>query len=475
MRTRNRPSCHALLYIVLRHCQLQEGEGHGTPPEHSIPERHPATPPSAASSFLVAFALPPLASSTSTAFCFLHLLPPLRCTCVHNAKGRIHGKKTLPGTCAPHVSAHPKHEVECLLRPGVDTNEARHPCRHCHKRFSRTDLLRKHEKTHSARTLSEALLHTQHATTASASPESILTPQIAQTASALETPPFSTTVMEDLGADDTLSFDLSGNREPGHDYGQSLFDFDLAWTFDFLDRNDESQVGFSEPLGDASTTAQGRSIADGRHDMISVEGVLPPPAPNSLINASSLDEDEVTQVFTSSSGTSLRISDVSDELRESLLDVMIPDSHTSSGILDHERQAFPGGRCLQYFLLLYIRLVHPRFPAIHLPTFSQSKTPAVVLMAMMLAGSCHSVSNANRFCYDHLDRCRDWLTAAREKNLKNVSMRNFTTRSWLILASVRQHRPYICAISMHIDRYLEWPTSIILQGRAGPRCPGPRL
>jgi hypothetical protein len=61
------------------------------------------------------------------------------------------------------------------------------------------------------------------------------------------------------------------------------------------------------------------------------------------------------------------------------------------------------------------------------------------LMAMMLAGSCHSVSDGDRFCREYLDRCRCWLTATREKDLKSVSTHHMQREPWLISCPARQH------------------------------------
>jgi hypothetical protein len=142
-----------------------------------------------------------------------------------------------------------------------------------------------------------------------------------------------------------------------------------------------------------------------------------------------LDEDEVNQVLALSSDALLRSSTVSDDLRSTLFDIVTSDSRDLVGAGSIQRQAFPESRSPQYFLLLYKQPVHPRFPAMYIPTFSTMSTPAVVLMAMMLAGSYHSASNGDRSCRQHLDRCRRFLTSTREKDLKKVSMCGIQSRS----------------------------------------------
>lgn len=230
--------------------------------------------------------------------------------------------------------------------------------------------------------------------------------------------PYHAPSTEDFGSFDTTSYDTSGMGGPGDEHGQGLFDFDLAWTFDFLNEDSRSHVELSAPQCDTVTATQ---EVDGTNDWsntIAHDGVPQPPLPDVHTQTSIPDDEEVDDMLRTWSDASLKASAIDEGLRSTLLNTV-----TSDDTIDHSRQGFPSCRSLQYFLLLYIRRVHPRFPAMHIPTFSTAKTPAIVLMAMMLAGSCHSVSTGDQFCREHLDQCRHWLNATREKDLKSVSIR----------------------------------------------------
>jgi hypothetical protein len=66
---------------------------------------------------------------------------------------------------------------------------------------------------------------------------------------------------------------------------------------------------------------------------------------------------------------------------------------------------FPPAEALDFFLRLYVRYIHPRFPVLHLPTFDIYNSPAILLVAMMFLGSSHSRTDRGRFSrlfYDHL-------------------------------------------------------------------------
>lgn len=223
---------------------------------------------------------------------------------------------------------------------------------------------------------------------------------------------------EDFASFDTPSYYTSGIDGPGDEHGQGLFDFDLAWTFDFLDKHDPSHAEFPAPQSDTAIATQDLDNAHDWPNTIPLEGVSQLPLPGGQAPTSILHEEEVNDMLKTCSDASLRASAINDDLRSTLLGIVTLDDRT-----DHPRQGFPSCRSLQYFLLLYVRRVHPRFPAMHIPTFSSAKTPAIVLMAMMLGGSCHSVSNGDRFCREYLDRCRHWLTVTREEDLKSVSTR----------------------------------------------------
>jgi hypothetical protein len=230
--------------------------------------------------------------------------------------------------------------------------------------------------------------------------------------------PYHAPSTEDFGSLDTTSYDTPGMGGPGDDHGQGLFDFDLAWTFDFLDKDGGSDVELPSPQRETVTATQEVDDTIDWSNAIAHDGVRQRSLPGVHTPTNIPDEDEVNDMLRTWSDASLMASAISEGLRSTLLDIVTSDDAT-----DHSVHGFPSCRSLQYFLLLYIRRVHPRFPAMHIPTFSTAKTPAIVLMAMMLAGSCHSASDGDRFCRGYLDRCRYWLTATRERDLKSVSTR----------------------------------------------------
>ena len=242
--------------------------------------------------------------------------------------------------------------------------------------------------------------------------------------------PYHAPTTEDFGCFDAQSYDNSGLDVPGDEHGQNLFDFDLAWTFDFLDSNDAPLVDV--PAKQIGTVATAQESDDANDWPNTVSRVSQHPLPNERAPTSNPDEEEVNNLLKTWSDASLKASAIDDDLRLTLLQIA-----TADGTTDHLLRDFPTCRSLQYFLLLYIRRVHPRFPAMHIPTFSTVKTPAIVLMAMILAGSCHSVSNGDQFCRAYLDPCRYWLTAAREKDLKSVSTFALPLESRLILCPAR--------------------------------------
>jgi hypothetical protein len=244
--------------------------------------------------------------------------------------------------------------------------------------------------------------------------------------------PFNAQTTEHLDSFDTLSYDTSAIGGLGDEHAQGLFDFDLAWTFDFLDTNSPCHVELPAQQIDTVTATQEIDDTNNWSGAIPHDGVPQPPLTDEHNPTSTLDDDEVNEMLKTWSDASLRPLTINDDLRSMLLDIVAMNSPD-----DCPHRAFPSCRSLQYFLLLYIRRVHPRFPAMHIPTFSTAKTPAIVLMAMMLAGSCHSVSNGDRFCREYLDRCRYWLTATREKDLKTVGTFALQPESQLILCSAR--------------------------------------
>jgi hypothetical protein len=69
-----------------------------------------------------------------------------------------------------------------------------------------------------------------------------MTPEFPLDVISSDVAPYQFSAMEELGNLDTpSSYDTSSICASGDDFGQGLFDFDLAWTFDFLN-DDAAQV-----------------------------------------------------------------------------------------------------------------------------------------------------------------------------------------------------------------------------------------
>ncbi|TVY37842.1 Early growth response protein 1 [Lachnellula occidentalis] len=96
---------------------------------------------------------------------------------------------------------------------------------------------------------------------------------------------------------------------------------------------------------------------------------------------------------------------------------------------------FPPTGVLDFFLRLYIRFIHPRFPVVHLPTFDIYRSPPLLLLAMMFLGSGHSRMDRGRFCrlfYDHLRIACFRMQELDEKYLRSAD--NILTYFLLCLA-----------------------------------------
>ncbi len=89
---------------------------------------------------------------------------------------------------------------------------------------------------------------------------------------------------------------------------------------------------------------------------------------------------------------------ISDSLRSILLSSLNEPNFLSgtSGPAISET-VFPPSQVLDYFLRLYVRYVHPRFPILHLPTFDPYKVNPLLVVAMMFLGSSHSRTDRGRF------------------------------------------------------------------------------
>ncbi|TVY67435.1 Zinc finger protein [Lachnellula suecica] len=127
---------------------------------------------------------------------------------------------------------------------------------------------------------------------------------------------------------------------------------------------------------------------------------------------------------------------IDEALRNTLLNAM-NGPHFSRNELRPEISdgIFPTTQVLDFFLRLYIKYVHPKFPVIHLPTFDIYSSPPLLLIAMMFLGSGHSRMDRGRFSrmfYDHLRSACVRMQEVDEKSLRSVD--NIFTYFLLCLA-----------------------------------------
>lgn len=115
---------------------------------------------------------------------------------------------------------------------------------------------------------------------------------------------------------------------------------------------------------------------------------------------------------------------VNDGLRSTLLDMLQIELPANSGdtvYVEINPSTFPPSEVLDYFLRLYFRHVHPRFPITHIPTFDIFASSPLLVLTMMFLGSCYSTADRGRYLRLFHNRARVASMRLHEIEEKHVS------------------------------------------------------
>ena len=350
----------------------------------------------------------------------------------------------------------------------------RHRCPVCQKHFSRSDLLKRHRKNHEndrARSNSEALTvpnnsnapNTSNPGTKQAGPtsgEQSVTRSEHQFSLSIDdqSSPRSLQFNDSRGEIglDAAPTNLQGSHfsavwdglityGDGDMSGLNLrsYDGDIAWTLDFA-KSHPSVESFPDDMLIVSN-GEGLDMSNipisinqdnpveveddetsEWPDRISRSGSPSQPAPRRTYQSPQywlkiVAEAEAAKSDFQSHQNYLYASGINSVIRNDLVTLLdLPLSTEASGGELHEG-ALPPKEILEFFLLLYFRHVHRRFPVIHRATFDPSTTAPVLLLAMLLVGSSHSKLNHGWFTKLFYKRSRIILMRKQEADNKFVS------------------------------------------------------
>ncbi|KAL4748227.1 fungal-specific transcription factor domain-containing protein [Aspergillus terricola var. indicus] len=319
----------------------------------------------------------------------------------------------------------------------LDKPRARFSCGVCAKRFTRSDILKRHLRLHRP-------TGDQQNGTSTTSPLQWPAAEHTRTEIQPHQAQHSEGPIHGLGVQAPYAEDYAPRADhvcaamtpsEGHDspmgysslwdraygvYGEGSFDADLAWilemappdcmTASMLATDDPSQPN-PLPIATAIPSRDGdmgpgnggysASFGDG-NSWPDVDGLPNPPgardAPGLVVPASDwwVDAHEISS-STQAGEERARHLTVDVAVRARLLASLQQESSAKNGLLAPEETQFPSVEILEHFLRLFFEHVHPRFPAIHRPTFATATAPPFLLLAMMLLGSSHSTSNRANF------------------------------------------------------------------------------
>lgn len=344
-----------------------------------------------------------------------------------------------------------------------DTKDAQYQCPQCRKRFTRSDLLRKHRKIHtrlahvssgqhistntedhdlsSGAAVSDADVHADSTTPISL--ESSDAPINPETNGSVQ----STQVISQVPTQLTMTGSQALNgiswNTGGPGYGEGLFDVDLEWTFAYILNDVGEPYSFTQPDNVACSLDSG--LGPGTSILPQVEHTDVPRSTNAdhtdwpdresrstspsrgqtipLFSQSQfVDASEVNHTRQRYSVTLNKCASISSETSNRIFGLVAARNLSDFCGRGPNLDEFPDTPILQHFLLLYFVHVHHRFPVIHLPTFSPDQCSLSLLLSMMLAGSCHSPSNQGNFCHAFMERARMVATLQREKDSNHVSL-----------------------------------------------------
>ncbi|KAL3455812.1 fungal-specific transcription factor domain-containing protein [Aspergillus heterothallicus] len=319
---------------------------------------------------------------------------------------------------------------------------ARFACEVCAKRFNRSDVLKRHLKLHRGSEGQQSVTNTDQSPTPQSLvvnsetqpyrvPENV-TPANCNRIQAGESgtrhhEQHCTTALSG-GYDSPLSHLSYPSLSEGNYgvYGEGSFDADLAWILDMAppdymavpmrQSEDTTQTNMQPIPSMALETDGGQIESDALHHVSTEERNTWPdvdglPGGRGMQELSTLsvpdseswvDHAELSSIQALPNEGRAQCYTVDRNIRARLIATLEEQSSVKDGLLPPEAAKFPNEATMEYFIRLFFKHVHLRFPVIHRPTFSTETAPPFLLLSMMLLGSSHSPSNRGRFVAAYL-------------------------------------------------------------------------
>ncbi|KAH6723644.1 hypothetical protein BKA61DRAFT_686305 [Leptodontidium sp. MPI-SDFR-AT-0119] len=300
------------------------------------------------------------------------------------------------------------------LRRHLATHDSvgKYRCVVCDKHFTRSDLLKRHRKNHDRSSPAQSLNHLE----TQALPETYDTgrvPPLFAGSGAIGSENHAGSQQQDpvdMSFDDTFmtNEDISG-------LNLGAFDGDIAWTLDFAYSHpfmDSFAADLLTPSSTGNIEVDDWESPNVAHDEAGEwpDRMSRPASPKRRKSEKTHQTPrnwhatiaEAQLEMANRRIIDVALSSIEQETRAGLLEFL--SMPTSPYYENRDLETFPPSDVLDYFLLLYFRHIHERFPVIHLATLQLSKISPFLLMALLLTGSSHSKANDGCFTrvfYDH--------------------------------------------------------------------------
>lgn len=188
------------------------------------------------------------------------------------------------------------------------------------------------------------------------------------------------------------------------------YDADISWTLDCFSQDSWSNMdldfGFAGPqFVQPDPHGQSNDLdAEGDEedwpDKVSRLESPPRWGPKSIPRLGPESWHAVTHEARASSftvGPRQRVNDILRSTLLSMLQIELPSQSGDTVYVEINISTFPPSEVLDYFLRLYFRHIHPRFPITHIPTFDIFASSPLLILSMMFLGSCYSSADRGRF------------------------------------------------------------------------------